>query len=319
MKRALSMAVVCLCGSVLACQDKPAAPSSQVQDARDEQEALISAPAVPLDAVASPRRPERPKEAGMLWAVHHKSGRRSVLMGTIHVGIQADKELAPWVWREFDASTHLVVETDPGEISPSEIVGSAMLEPGQSLKAMIKPESYKVLRKRAPLSLSLALERFQPWFVVLQLQLAHIERGEPMDLSLLKRAREAQAKVTFLESASDQLRRMQLVYDAQALERILEEDDTFRQDIARLIELYRQGEVAPIEAMVFDDKGGDPWVVRQLELIIFQRNALWMPALRKHLSRGKVFVAVGLAHLLGPRGLLAQLREEGYRIERLRD
>ncbi len=45
-------------------------------------------------------------------------------------------------------------------------------------------------------------------------------------------------------------------------------------------------------------------------------QAQWLGRLRAELDRGGVFVAVGVGHLLGSRGLLAQLERAGYEVER---
>jgi uncharacterized protein YbaP (TraB family) len=47
------------------------------------------------------------------------------------------------------------------------------------------------------------------------------------------------------------------------------------------------------------------------------RNDLWMARLAPVLAEGGAFVAVGLGHLVGEASLVARLREQGYRVERV--
>ena len=49
-----------------------------------------------------------------------------------------------------------------------------------------------------------------------------------------------------------------------------------------------------------------------------ERNRQWIAKLRLE-AKGRDFVAVGVAHLYGERGLLDQLRQGGYRIERIHE
>jgi uncharacterized protein YbaP (TraB family) len=50
--------------------------------------------------------------------------------------------------------------------------------------------------------------------------------------------------------------------------------------------------------------------------LITERNRNWMPQLDACLKRSTpCFVIVGAAHIVGPQGLLALLRQRGYQIE----
>lgn len=54
------------------------------------------------------------------------------------------------------------------------------------------------------------------------------------------------------------------------------------------------------------------------DALIVQRNRIWLSAIEKALTeKGTTFVTVGATHLIGPDGLVAQLRAHGYSITRL--
>jgi hypothetical protein len=54
------------------------------------------------------------------------------------------------------------------------------------------------------------------------------------------------------------------------------------------------------------------------DALIVRRNQAWLPAIEKALSeKGATFVTVGATHLIGPDGLVAQLRGHGYTVTRL--
>jgi uncharacterized protein YbaP (TraB family) len=54
------------------------------------------------------------------------------------------------------------------------------------------------------------------------------------------------------------------------------------------------------------------------DALIVQRNRTWLPAIEKALTeKGMTFVTVGAAHLIGPDGLVAQLRRDGHAVTRL--
>ena len=52
--------------------------------------------------------------------------------------------------------------------------------------------------------------------------------------------------------------------------------------------------------------------------LLVDRNKDWLPKIEALFSRkGRAFVVVGAAHLVGPDGLLAMLKAKGYAIEQL--
>ncbi len=54
------------------------------------------------------------------------------------------------------------------------------------------------------------------------------------------------------------------------------------------------------------------------DALIVKRNQVWLPAIEKALTeKGTTFVTVGATHLIGPDGLVAQLRRDGHAVTRL--
>lgn len=54
-------------------------------------------------------------------------------------------------------------------------------------------------------------------------------------------------------------------------------------------------------------------------VIISSRNAVWLPIIEKNIDEKNSFIAVGYAHLTGKCGLVAQLRQSGYKVEPVYD
>jgi uncharacterized protein YbaP (TraB family) len=50
--------------------------------------------------------------------------------------------------------------------------------------------------------------------------------------------------------------------------------------------------------------------------LLADRNRRWAPRIERYLEHGGGFVAVGLGHLLGERGLPTMLERAGYRVTR---
>jgi uncharacterized protein YbaP (TraB family) len=86
-------------------------------------------------------------------------------------------------------------------------------------------------------------------------------------------------------------------------------------DITTMAACWRTGNEACITRDVVNERQTSPG---EYEVLLRKRNAAWVPRI-EDMTRGSdtVFITVGTAHLVGPDGLVAQLRAAGYTVERL--
>ena len=57
----------------------------------------------------------------------------------------------------------------------------------------------------------------------------------------------------------------------------------------------------------------------QDEVLVFRRNADWIPKLSKLFGeKDNVFVAVGADHLIGPRGVIELMKAQGFDVKRIK-
>jgi hypothetical protein len=81
---------------------------------------------------------------------------------------------------------------------------------------------------------------------------------------------------------------------------------------------WERGDEDALKAQVIDEMRSE--YPELYQVLFVQRNASWVEALTHELEGSGVdFVAVGAGHLVGPDGLVAQLRARGLRVERVRD
>jgi uncharacterized protein YbaP (TraB family) len=82
--------------------------------------------------------------------------------------------------------------------------------------------------------------------------------------------------------------------------------------------MWRRGDVAALsQLLTVEFRGKYPALYRRVNV---ERNQAWLPKLSALLDAGgadDTLVVVGTMHLLGPDGLVSQLRAKGYRVERL--
>jgi hypothetical protein len=108
---------------------------------------------------------------------------------------------------------------------------------------------------------------------------------------------------------------MTMAQQERMLAETLKEVDTEIASVNKLGDAWKAGDMLAVEKYVLSDMKSDPVMYQRL---LVERNRNWMPKIEALFGRrGHALVVVGAAHLVGPDGLIAQLRARGYTIEQL--
>jgi uncharacterized protein YbaP (TraB family) len=95
----------------------------------------------------------------------------------------------------------------------------------------------------------------------------------------------------------------------------LRELETEKAAVTTLADAWKAGDAATVERIVLQELRKEPKMYQRL---LVERNKDWMPKIEALFARkGRSFVVVGAAHLVGPDGLLAMLKAKGFAIEQL--
>ncbi|HMJ87724.1 MAG TPA: TraB/GumN family protein, partial [Vicinamibacterales bacterium] len=82
-----------------------------------------------------------------------------------------------------------------------------------------------------------------------------------------------------------------------------------------LMEAWKAGDAPTVERIVLSALRQEPQLYQRL---LVDRNKAWVPKLEALFARkGRTFVVVGAAHLVGPDGLISLLRAKGYTVEQM--
>lgn len=169
-----------------------------------------------------------------------------------------------------------------------------------------------------------ALETMQPWAAGLTLTLipimqagydpeSGVDRGVDDYADEHGKQRRAfetiEEQLGFLSGLSPDLQR-QLLLEA------IDEAEEGPPLLAELSRAWERGDVAAIDDLVVEDtREGYPELY---DLLFKQRNDAWMETVMHELAgNGVDFVAVGMGHIVGEDGLVAQLRARGVIVERV--
>ena len=282
------------------------------------------------EAARAPRQvaPSPAEPAGLFLYAVQRDGRVSHLLGTIHLGFGFEEVLTQDARERFEHSKQVITETDLAPDSAARLMRAALLPPDQSLERMLDAEAWHKLQARLGRQLPQAvLTHLRPWLPAVLLgiddlkhaldQLRPGKSAHMMDLELTRLAREAGKRVRHLESVDEQI----ALFDAISADEQLAElrhalDADSAQQSRALVEAFASGDERALSSALFDAEQ----IARApgfYKVVLFERNAHWLPVLERAMAEGDTFVAVGAAHLLGESGLLAELRLRGYEVSRV--
>ena len=253
------------------------------------------------------------------------------LLGSVHMGTRQMLDLGTLVEEAYRLSDELVVEVDVKRLGPEEVVALVQrhgtFAPPRTLREVLSPpvlgqlEAY-LAERGVPLA---DVERFKPWFVSfmvaqLELQAVGYEVELGVDHVLMERA-SAEKPIVELETAASQLQMLDLLpapLQELMLTDILARVDHFAEEVAVLVDAWKSGDEARLEDLVFSPLERSPELEIFYDLVFFQRNERMASRLAELLGDGKTrLVVLGAGHMVGGRGIRAQLGERGYRVRRL--
>lgn len=263
-----------------------------------------------------------------LWRVS-KGGNRMYIGGAVHVLRPGDYPLPAVMEQAFNSSTGLVEEIDLADMDSEgmqmDMLNAGRYPDGRSLQGVLPPDLYQKLVKAAGadgLDMSV-LDGLKPWLASLMLLDAQLAKSgyDPqngVDLHFAGEATAEQKPVTGLEQPQDQIGMLAGLSDKDQLallQQALDESSGFDAEMQQMIAAWHSGDTGALDQDLTQEFGGYPEVYRTL---LVNRNRAWMPKLEALLaSGGQYFVVVGALHLVGPDGLLAQFKKDGYTVEQL--
>ena len=263
--------------------------------------------------------------AACVWKV--TSGANVLYLGgSIHALKSKDYPLPAAYNRAFDASDRLVCEVDPKALLESSkgILKAGEYPKGDSLKNHVDPRTYDYLRRvfkllQVPES---KFARYRPWFLSLVLQAPALHgMSETLGVEefLLRRARANSKPVSGLESAREHAEVFLGLTDRQSEAMLLMmflPTQTGRGSTGdEIAKAWRRGDADTDTRIMMDEFRNFPSLA---DRFLTDRNRKWIPKIEGYLQSGKTyFVVAGTAHMGGPKGLVALLRDRGYHIEQL--
>ena len=263
-----------------------------------------------------------------LWKATARSGGVLYLVGSVHLLSQDSYPLNPALETAFKDSDLLVEEADLGEMGASAqltFLSRGMLPSTTPLDKVLSPATYALLNAHVE-KLGIPLEPLKllkPWMLAQMLEVMQWQKsGYDPELGLDKhfydQAQSAGKKVQGLETLDFQVSlfdNMTMPEQDHLLAETLKEIDTEQTNRSKLMDAWKAGDAPTVEGIVLAALKQDPKLYQR---VLVDRNKTWIPQLEALFGRkGRAFVVVGAAHLVGPDGLISMLRAKGYTVEQM--
>lgn len=261
-------------------------------------------------------------ETGLLWKMEGPSGNVSYMFGTIHVDDPRATEFSPALLKAFGDSEVFMMETLPTRdplvyFMKDETLRDLLNE--DELEEVIRLADYHVMHTDVAM-------RMKPWLLAVVFDLPKPKALYSMDELLLAKADEQDKKVLGLEDSNEHFATLDsFSIDEQLvmLRAVLKHSQVDKErDFEILLKAYLSGDTAEIAAL--DDKmtsamlPKDLWAKMRVKLID-ERNVRMTERIVSEANRSKVFVAVGASHLPDEGGLLARLRNAGFKLSAVKN
>ncbi|ULQ58487.1 TraB/GumN family protein [Brucepastera parasyntrophica] len=263
-----------------------------------------------------------------VWEIS-RDGKILYLGGSLHILREEDYPLPAAFDRALERADIAVFEADIGEMETPEFAEKMMYEmilpEEDTLYDLLSPETFEQLALLCE-SFEIPIDQliyFKPPLVTNILTLFQMESAgldaPGVDLYVFAAAEMEEKQLGYLESTDfqiDLLANEGMGFEDEYISSFIAEWDTALDDTFSLLSAWETGDGKAVDSMLRKMYQQSP---QSYETMIAERNRNWLPLIEEYLNGEETaFVVVGLAHMYGPDGLLAELNSLGYHIRQAR-
>ena len=280
-----------------------------------------------LTGVGLNAQPAKPSSATKhsLWKVQGKEN-AVYLLGSIHLLKKEDYPLPVPLEAAFSDSKIAVFETDIAGMENPELVmkltAKGQLPEGETLRTRLSPPVYAafsnyVQKAGMPVELfdSITPAMAAIMLVAVDLKKMGLDPQNGLDKHFFDLAAKDGKTIVPLETLDFQISLMTEFSKEEGellMKTTLKEIDTMEKDLDDLIKAWRTGDGEKLDKLLNEAMEEAPVIFHRL---LTDRNRRWLPKIEE-LLRGKenAIVIVGCGHLVGANGVVALLKNKGYKI-----
>jgi len=257
-----------------------------------------------------------------------KDGETIYIGGTFHLLTEGDYPLPEAFEKAYEQADELYFETDINALETPEFqrksLGVLLYQDGSTLQSGLNATTYARFveyaksRQLDPMQLN----ALNPTGVMLTITIMEYQaRGfvaQGVDKYYFEKAQADNKTIGWFETPDQQLAIIDSFDDEERnalINYTLDEIENFDAVVKPLHESWRSGDMETLTALGIDSFEGYPDVY---DALLVQRNNSWMTKIEAMFGdEGTEFILVGALHLPGEDGVLTQLTNKGYTVEKL--
>jgi len=278
-----------------------------------------AASATPVTAISAPVAASAANT--LLWEISGKNlPQPSYIYGTIHLVCPADLQVSEPLKQAFGKTQQVVMELDMDSPTMMQEMQSDMLmKDGQKLQQLLSAPDYTAVGNYLQAKVGLPIEKVgavKPFILSSMLYPALLGcTPASYEATLVKMAQEQKKEVLGLETVQEQLglfEKIPYAEQGKLLADMVNQEAAAKQELQHMMTLYKAQNIEQLRTMTSKSLFG----FQQYEdLLLDSRNQHWIVGISQLAAAKPTFFAVGAAHLGGPKGVLALLRQQGYQIK----
>ena len=283
--------------------------------------AAFSVASLTGSAQRAPALAPAPAPKALLWEISGKQLKQpSYVFGTMHIVCADNLNISAAVQQALAKTEQLTLELDMDSPTMGEEMRAHLTLPaGQTVQACMSPSEYAAVNDYFVNELKMPFDRMsglKPFFLATMLfpKLLGCTPGS-YEMALVEVAHAQKKEVLGLETVAEQMDafdRMPCAQQARMLVDLIGKTGEAQKEFTRMVALYEAQDLEGLLATTRDSKFG----MQELEAeLLTNRNKRWVPLMAQQAASKSTFFAVGAAHLGGPEGVLALLRQQGYQVK----
>lgn len=255
----------------------------------------------------------------LLWKISGKGLKSpSYLFGTLHMICQSDYVWTPAMQKALKQTAKVAFEMDMDDPAlQGQMTAGMMLPAGKTLKDFYTAAEYDSLSSFAkehhiPLDM---MQQFQPFALIsfMYLNVLSCTLPESYEGNIAKLAQDDNKEIVGLESVAEQMAvidNMNADSLAHSVLSMATDLDSFKVLFADMLTLYKKQQLPELYELVISS----PDYKDDLNGLLYDRNAKWIPRIKELATAQSTFIAVGAGHLWGDKGVISLLKAQGYTV-----
>ena len=257
----------------------------------------------------------------LLWEISGNGlKQKSYLFGTFHLMCKGDILFSTNLKSAVSGAEKVYMEMDMDD--PSVLMGGLLMmnmKGGKKLKDFYSPEQYQKLSSYFNDTLQMPfgmLEGVKPYFLIALLypKMMPCKTVSGVEEELVRLSKENKKEIKGLETMEFQSAVFDSIpYSTQATEllKTIDSLNAYRNYFDTMVTVYKNQQLDKMETLFQNEDFG---MEEYQDILLDKRNENWVGQLSKIMKEQPVFVAVGAGHLVGKKGLINLLKENGYSV-----